>query len=54
MYRCHICGAPLEYPGRCPDCGERPVYDWLVDPELKKETVVNTKKENKDERAPGN
>lgn len=50
MYRCHVCGEILEYSGGCYDCGERPVYDWMVDPELKKETDVNAKKENKDER----
>lgn len=37
MYKCHICGAPLEYAGRCPECGEPPVRDWMDDKELKKE-----------------
>ena len=37
MYRCHICGAPLDYPGRCPECGEPPVRDWMDDDELKNE-----------------
>ena len=39
MYRCHIWGASLDHPGSCPECGERPVYDWMTDKELKKETV---------------
>ena len=27
FYYCHVCGAPLDYPGRCPECGEPPVRD---------------------------
>ena len=49
MYRCHVCGAPLDYPGHCDECGERPVYDWMDDPLLKKETDVNRKKEDDDD-----
>ena len=49
MYRCHICGEIYEYPLCCPSCGERPVYDWMTDPELKKETDVNRDKETSDE-----
>ena len=36
-YYCHICGAPLDYPGRCQECGERPIYDWMDDDKLKEE-----------------
>lgn len=39
MYKCHICGAPLDHPGSCPECGESPVYSWMEDEELKKETA---------------
>ena len=38
-YHCHICGAPLDYPGSCPECGEPPVHDWMDDPKLKEEGV---------------
>ena len=38
MYYCHICGAPLEYAGRCPECAEPPVRDWMDDDKLKEET----------------
>ena len=50
MYRCHICGSPLDFPGTCPDCGERPVYNWMNDTELKKEVDV-TKKDKKDDES---
>lgn len=37
MYKCHICGAPLDHPGHCPECGEPPVRDWMDDEKLKEE-----------------